>query len=112
MTVFLQENLSQTSHWPCGYYQPNLTPADIDLGEKKSESDLTDIEILEQDLIKCLFRMNLLKRLVYLLDRLKLLSTSMNVEIPVKYIFQILIRMARHSMSSANQVFGFLSFVN
>jgi hypothetical protein len=96
--------LSQTIHWPCGYYQPNLTPPDIQLGEKKSELDLTDVEILEQDLIKCLFRMNLLKRIVYLLDRMKLISTSISIQIPVKSLFDILIRMARHSMTSANQV--------
>ncbi|CAF3655986.1 unnamed protein product [Adineta steineri] len=99
-----EEILSQTNHWPCGYYEPLLTPPDIDLGEKKSESDLTDIEILEQDLIKCLFRMNVLKRLVYLFDRMKLLPSS-TITIPVKHSFHILIRMARHSMTCANQIF-------
>ncbi|CAF2858976.1 unnamed protein product [Rotaria sp. Silwood2] len=99
-----EEILSQTMHWPCGYYEPTLTPADIQLGDKKSESDLTDIEILEQDLIKCLFRMNVLKRLVYLLDRMKLLP-SLTIIIPVKHSFHILIRMARHSMTCANQIF-------
>ena len=78
-------------------------PDEIQLGEKKSESDLTDIEILEQDLIKCLFRMNLLKRLVYLLDRMKLLSPLTTI-VPVKQSFDILIRMSRHSMTCANQV--------
>jgi hypothetical protein len=96
--------LSYTIHWPCGYYQPNLTPPDIQLDEKKSELDLTDVEILEQDLIKCLFRMNLLKRIVYLIDRMKLLSTSVSIRIPVQHSFHILIRMARHSMTCANQV--------
>ena len=47
--------------------------------------------------------MNLLKRIVYLLDRMKLLSSSI-VLIPVKHCFYILIRMARHSMTCANQV--------
>ena len=41
--------------WPCGCYQPILTPPKIQLGEKKTELDLTNIEILEQNLIKCLF---------------------------------------------------------
>ena len=100
---YLQEILSQTNHWPCGYYEPLLTPPEIQLGEKRSESDLTDLEILEQDLIKCLFRMNLLKRIVYLLDRMKLLPSLTSV-LPVKYSFHILIRMARHSMTCANQV--------
>jgi len=95
--------LSRTNHWPCGYYEPTLTPPEIRLGEKKTESDLTDIEILEQDLIKCLFRMNLLKRIVYLLDRMKLLP-ALTIVIPVKYSFHILIRIARHSMTCANQV--------
>ncbi|CAF3346867.1 unnamed protein product [Rotaria sp. Silwood1] len=99
-----EEILSQTMHWPCGYYEPILTPADIQLGDKKSESDLTDIEILEQDLIKCLFRMNVLKRLVYLLDRMKLLP-SLTIILPVKHSFHILIRMTRHSMTCANQIF-------
>ena len=80
-----------------------LTPQEIELGEKKSESDLTDVEILEQDLIKCLFRMNLLKRIVYLLDRMRL-SPSIIVVNSVKNSFHILIRMARHSLSCANQV--------
>ena len=90
-------------HWPCGYFQPLLTPAELQLGEKKTESDLTDIEISEQDVIKCLFRMNLLKRIVYLLDRMKSLPLAM-VENTIKSIFYILIRMARHSMTCANQV--------
>ncbi|CAF1214756.1 unnamed protein product [Rotaria magnacalcarata] len=99
-----EEILSKTMHWPCGYYEPVLTPAEIELGDKKSESDLTDIEILEQDLVKCLFRMNLFKRIVYLLDRMKLLS-PLTILNPVKNSFHILIRMARHSMTSANQIF-------
>ena len=45
---FFQKIFSQTMHWPCGYYQPILTSPEIQL-------DLTDIEILEQDLIKCLY---------------------------------------------------------
>lgn len=90
-------------YWPCGYYQPALTPAEMQLGDKKNESDLTDIEILEQDVIKCLFRMNLLKRIVYLFDRMKLLP-SLTVINPVRNCFHILIRMARHSMTCANQV--------
>lgn len=49
--------------------------------------------------------MNLLKRIVYLLDRMKLLSSTMSVQIPVQHSFHILIRMARHSMTCANQVF-------
>jgi hypothetical protein len=101
--LILQEILSETIHWPCGYYEPILTPGEIQLGEKRSELDLTDVEILEQDLIKCLFRMNLLKRLVYLLDRMKLLPSLTTVN-SVKHSFQILIRMARHSMTCANQV--------
>lgn len=80
-----------------------LTPAEIPLSEKKTESDLTDVEILERDLIKCLFRMNVLKRIVYLLDRMKLLL-RLTVLSSVKCAFAILIRMARHSMNSANQV--------
>jgi hypothetical protein len=48
--------------------------------------------------------MNLLKRSVYLFDRMKLLSTSISIQIPVKYLFHILIRIARHSMTCANQV--------
>ncbi|UJR33978.1 hypothetical protein I4U23_021394 [Adineta vaga] len=99
-----EEMLSRTNHWPCGYYEPSLTPPDIQLGEKKTESDLTDIEILEQDLIKCLFRMNVLKRIVYLFDRMKLLP-SLTSSIPVRNSFHILIRMARHSMTCANQIF-------
>ena len=98
-----QEILSRTTHWPCGYYEPSLTPAEIELGEKKSESDLTDVEILEQDLVKCLFRMNVLKRSVYLLNGMKLLP-ALTSTITVKNIFHILIRMARHSMTCANQV--------
>jgi hypothetical protein len=47
--------------------------------------------------------MNLLKRIVYLLDRMKLLP-SLTIVIPVKYSFHILIRIARHSMTCANQV--------
>lgn len=100
--------LEETFHWPCGYLQPMLTPPEIDLGEKKNESDLNDLEILEQDMIKCLFRMNLLKRILYLLDRMKL-SPSIVVVNSVKNSFFILIRMARHSLSCANQV-NFLSF--
>ena len=99
----LQKVLTQTMHWPCGYYQPMLTPAEIPLPEKKTESDLTDVEILEHDLVKCLFRMNVLKRIVYLLDRMKLLP-KLTVLPSVKSAFAILIRMARHSMSAANQV--------
>jgi hypothetical protein len=75
----------------------------MQLSEKRTESDLTDIEILEQDLIKCLFRMNLLNRIVYLLDQMKLLSSALILN-PVKHCFYILIRMARHSMTCANQV--------
>jgi len=96
--------LEETFHWPCGYLQPMLTPPEIDLGEKKNESDLNDIEILEQDLIKCLFRMNLLKRILYLFDRMRL-SPSIVVVNSVKNSFFILIRMARHSLSCANQIF-------
>ena len=47
--------------------------------------------------------MNLLKRIVYLLDRMKLLP-SKTILMPVKYLFHILIRIARHSMTCANQV--------
>ena len=75
----------------------------MQLGDRKSEFDLTDLEILEQDVIKGLFRMNLLKRVVYLLDRMKLLSPALCLR-PVKQTFHILIRMARHSMTCANQV--------
>ncbi|CAF0756663.1 unnamed protein product [Adineta ricciae] len=99
-----EEILSRTTHWPCGYYEPSLTPAEIELGEKKSESDLTDVEILEQDLVKCLFRMNVLKRSVYLLNGMKLLP-ALTSTITVRNIFHILIRMARHSMTCANQIF-------
>ncbi len=53
--------------------------------------------------------MNLLKRIVYLLDRMKLLSTSISIHIPVKHSFHILIRMARHSMTCANQVLQILN---
>jgi hypothetical protein len=98
-----EENLTKTAAWPCGYYHPLLTPPEIDLGEKKAESDLTDLEIVEQDVIKCLFRMNLSKRIVYLLDRMKELPvlTSMS---PIRHAFDILIRMARHSLNCARQV--------
>jgi len=54
--------------------------------------------------------MNLLKRILYLLDRMKLLSTTISINIPVKCSFHILIRMARHSMTCANQVLGNLNF--
>lgn len=90
-------------HWPCGYFQPLLTPPELQLGEKRAESDLTDLEILEQDVIKCLFRMNILKRTVYLLERMRALPSSTSHP-TVKSLFHILIRMARHSMNCANQV--------
>jgi hypothetical protein len=48
--------------------------------------------------------MNLLKRIVYLLDRMKLLPTTISIRIPVQHSFHILIRMARHSLTCANQV--------
>jgi hypothetical protein len=48
--------------------------------------------------------MNLLKRIVYLLDRMKLLPTTISIRIPVQHSFYILIRMARHSLTCANQV--------
>lgn len=49
--------------------------------------------------------MNLLKRIVYLFDRMKLLSSStISIKLPIQYSFYILIRMARHSMTCANQV--------
>ncbi|CAF0927499.1 unnamed protein product [Didymodactylos carnosus] len=98
-----QDGLDKTIYWPCGYLQPALTP-NIDFGEKRVESDLTDIELLQQDIIKCLLRMNIFRRLLYLLDRMKQLSSSSNVVTPVKRSFDILIRIARHSMHSANEI--------
>ena len=57
--------------------------------------ELNDLEYIKLDTIKALFRMNFVERLAYLIEYFKL-----NSKVSVECIFDILIRICRHSAES------------
>ncbi len=72
----------------------------MNVGEKKELEDLTDEEYIKYDLIKGLFRMNLIARLFYLLNTYKPSFTANKI---LKNIFSIIYRCVRHSTQIANE---------
>jgi len=66
----------------------------LNLNERKELDQLTDEEYIKCDLVKGLFRMNLMARLYYLLDKYQPTYASNQV---IHNIFMILYRCLRHS---------------
>jgi hypothetical protein len=76
--------------------KPNAFKVDknFNLNERKELSELKDDEYILHDLVRGLFRMNLIERLFYLLDKYKPALSTSTIE---QCIFQILFRCMRHS---------------
>ena len=66
----------------------------MNVNEKKKLDELTDEEYIKYDLVKGLFRMNLIARLYYLLKSYK---PNFTADVMIKNIFQIVYRCLRHS---------------
>ena len=80
--------------WLGDIRQPALTPV-LDLGdeeEKRDVADLTDHQLVMQDVVLGLVRMDLLARLHYVLTVMKLKETVM-----VTGVLGLLVRLTRHS---------------
>ncbi len=75
------------------YQCPALNP--FSKLEQSEIKELNDLEYIKLDTVKALFRMNLIERFIYLIDYFKLNSAK-----SLEYIFDILIRIARHSAES------------
>ena len=63
--------------------------------ESSEIKELNDLEYIKLDTIKALFRMNFIERLAYLIEYFKL-----NTQTSIEFIFDILIRICRHSTES------------
>ncbi|CAH0402933.1 unnamed protein product [Chilo suppressalis] len=82
-----------------GTQQPCLENDKSEIDELDSnETELKDFHLAEIDIIAALLRTNILQRLYYILDIIK---PSFNC---VQYCMQILIRLARDSVETANQI--------
>ncbi|XP_022250651.1 RNA polymerase II-associated protein 1-like isoform X2 [Limulus polyphemus] len=94
--------LDQAFSWFRGYETPSIRPSP-QLASEKLENDsdmseLTDSQIISMDVIKGFLRIDLLPRLRYILE------VCHPAAAVVGHIFDILIRIARHSLESATQV--------
>ncbi|XP_067123207.1 RNA polymerase II-associated protein 1-like isoform X2 [Centruroides vittatus] len=91
--------LDLTFTWKGGHINPFLIPVKQEnLTENKLE-EMADIEILKFDVIKGLLRMDLLPRLRYILE---ICHPPASV---IGHIFDILIRIGRHSLESSVRIF-------
>jgi len=73
----------------------------MNVDEKKDLEELTDEEYIKYDLIKGLFRMNLIARLFYLLNAYNPSFTANSI---LKNIFSILYRCVRHSAQITHEL--------
>jgi hypothetical protein len=81
-----------------GYIQPSLCPSIAnDKDFKEEASELKDIEVMNADIVLGLLRTSILDRIAYLFEVQKPKSAS-----TVTNMLKILIRLARHSLSTAN----------
>ncbi|KAK2717656.1 hypothetical protein QYM36_006435 [Artemia franciscana] len=96
--------LDRVVTWQRGIEQPSL-PTSIDIEETSKKhfteegEELKDVEILQIDVVRACFRMNLLERLRYILNNFELHALSVFAAI------DILIRIARHSLESSTAIF-------
>ena len=74
---------------------------------KKEAPELKDIEIIQADLILGLFRMDVLDRLAYILNKLR-----PNSQTTIVNILRILTRMSRHSLVSAANIVQHRTILN
>ena len=66
----------------------------LNVNERKDLNEMKDDEYIMHDLVRGLFRMNLMERLFYILDKYKPSLTTNQIQ---HNIFQILYRVMRHS---------------
>jgi hypothetical protein len=66
----------------------------FNVNERKELSEMKDDEYIQQDLVRGLFRMSLMERFYYILDKYK---PTLSANLIQQNIFQILFRMMRHS---------------
>ncbi|XP_076305855.1 RNA polymerase II-associated protein 1-like isoform X1 [Tachypleus tridentatus] len=94
--------LDQTFSWFQGCEAPSIRPPSQLASEKLEKdsdmSELTDSQIISMDVIKGFLRTDILPRLRYILE------VCHPVAAVVGHIFDILIRITRHSLESATQV--------
>jgi hypothetical protein len=96
--------LERVVTWQRGIEQPSL-PTSVDIEEKSKKhfteegEELKDVEILQIDVVRACFRMNLLERLRYILKNFELHALS------VFAAMDILTRIARHSLESSTAIF-------
>ncbi|XP_076305857.1 RNA polymerase II-associated protein 1-like isoform X2 [Tachypleus tridentatus] len=97
--------LDQTFSWFQGCEAPSIRPPSQLASEKLEKdsdmSELTDSQIISMDVIKGFLRTDILPRLRYILE------VCHPVAAVVGHIFDILIRITRHSLESATQVKDF-----
>ena len=107
-----ETNLDLTFDWHKGHEMPCLHPFSkafndddstrssytvdkhLNVSERKELSEMKDDEYIQQDLVRGLFRMSLMERLFYILDKYK---PSLTTNLIQHNIFQILFRILRHS---------------
>ncbi len=92
--AYLDRLFNMHSGHLCSSLYPSINLSNDDLKQ------LNDLEYLKIDVVKGLFRMNFLERLMYLIDTYKLSSDK-----SYEFIFEIFYRMLRHSSESCYEIY-------
>ncbi|KAJ8045598.1 RNA polymerase II-associated protein 1 [Holothuria leucospilota] len=95
-----EDTLDKVYTWYHGNSVPPFVPLTVDEedGEPIKEEDLSDPQMVERDVVKALFRMNTLRRLSYILEKIHPPAPT------VLNILSLLIRIARHSSLASHEI--------